>query len=256
MNSNLMDPESCMGLVRTLAMIAFLFQALEELSLENSTRSLLFPAESEVRRFFGGFLPLNLRSIALARIALILWILMDPLQPIAIVLLFLASWLRSVRFLGSLNGGSDTMSQVLLIPLVLVSCSGGSSAVTKGALLWIGIQSVLSYFLSGVRKAKNRGWWDGVALSGFVRRSRVLMASSGARFLKIPLVVRTLSLMVLMFEILFPLSLISLKLCSLFLVVGVMFHFGVFLAFGLNRFFWVWIASYPAIYFIASSFWF
>ena len=146
------------------------------------------------------------------------------------------------------------MSQVLLIPLVLVSCSGGSSAVTKGALLWIGIQSVLSYFLSGIRKAKNRGWWDGVALSDFAQRSRVLMASSGAKFLRIPLVARTLSLTVLMFEILFPLSLISLKLCSIFLVLGVMFHFGVFLAFGLNRFFWVWISSYPAIYFIASSF--
>jgi hypothetical protein len=251
-NSTLLEPESCLGLVRILAMIAFLLQAFEELNLESSSRSLLFPAESEVRRFFGGFLPLNLRSIAVVRIALIFWILMDPSQPVAMVLLFATSWLRSVRFLGSLNGGSDTMSQVLLLPLMLISCSGGNPSVIKGALFWIGIQSVLSYFLSGLRKAKNPAWWSGDALSGFFLSTRVSISAFKGALLGAPVILRAMSLGVLLFELSFPLALFSPKLCTVFLMLGGFFHFGVFLGFGLNRFFWVWLASYPAIYFVAS----
>jgi hypothetical protein len=252
-NLVLLDPESCISLIRTLALGAFLFQAIEELVLESATKQQLLPREEEVRKFFGGFLPLHLRMNAAIRVCLILWLLMDPSRSYAFVLLFLATWLRSIRFLGSLNGGSDAMTQVVLLPLVLTSCSGGNASVIKGALFWIGIQSVLSYFLSGLRKAKNPAWWNGDALTAFLLSSRVSIFALEGIGLRANILSRAMSLGVLAFELLFPLALLSPKLCSLFLMFGGIFHFGVFLGFGLNRFLWVWLASYPAIYFIAST---
>ena len=144
------------------------------------------------------------------------------------------------------------MTQVIGVGLMVASLTKEAQDWKGIALYWIGIQSVLSYFLSGLRKARNQDWWSGQGLLGFISKSRVSVQPIKAFLMRFPVLVKALSWSVLGYELLFPLALFSRSLCVIFLLSGVLFHFGVFMVFGLNRFFWIWIASYPAIYFISS----
>jgi hypothetical protein len=52
---------------------------------------------------------------------------------------------------------------------------------------------------------------------------------------------------VILFEIFFPFSLINQTALILALCLAAMFHLANACLFGLNRFFWTWIAAYPSI---------
>ena len=55
-----------------------------------------------------------------------------------------------------------------------------------------------------------------------------------------------------MWEGSFPLALLDARLAAVFCSVAAVFHFLVFYFFGLNRFFWAWVATFPAILYAAS----
>jgi hypothetical protein len=58
----------------------------------------------------------------------------------------------------------------------------------------------------------------------------------------------------IVWEILFPLSLLDPRLAAVFCAVAALFHFLVFWFFGLNRFFWAWFCSFPAIIWCSAQF--
>ena len=64
---------------------------------------------------------------------------------------------------------------------------------------------------------------------------------------------RTISWTFTVWEGLFPLALLDVRLAALFCVVASVFHFLVFRHFGLNRFFWAWMTTYPAILWCAGQ---
>jgi len=239
----------CWNATRVLLGVAIFFQSLEELQLERGPQSALLVSESEAGAFFGFPMP-SLRFLCWARFGALALILLRPESWPIWALLLGFSWLRSLRFLGSLNGGSDALTHVSLMGVVMALSLGSP----KSGLYWIGVQVILSYFLSGLRKAKGREWWNGQALKAFLGQSpvrvskgvRVLLNNSQALWMG--------SIAVLLFELAFPLAALSRSISLIFLACGGAFHFAVFLCFGLNRFFWVWLAGYPAVYFIASSF--
>ena len=51
----------------------------------------------------------------------------------------------------------------------------------------------------------------------------------------------------MLFELAFPLALASLATLALALVGAACFHLANAFLFGLNRFFWTWIAAYPSL---------
>jgi len=232
--------------------VAVFLQALEELCLSQSpVRSLLIKAE-KVGAFYAPIPGLGSPLIPMLRILLSVTLLFSPGVPLLWVLMFLLNLASSLRFFGSANGGSDCMTQVIGVGLMVASFSRGDQGLKTVAIYWIAIQSVLSYFLPGLRKARNQDWWSGQGLLGFISNSRVSVQPIKSFLMRFPALVKALSWSVLGYELLFPLVLVSKSACVIFLLMGIVFHFGVFLIFGLNRFFWIWIASYPAIYFIAS----
>jgi hypothetical protein len=246
------DPVFSLGWAGFLALIAVFMQALEDFRARTAASFPAFPDEREVNVFFGSGVPLPLKTISIIRMVSAILAVVTSGSPWAIAVLLVATLLSSIRYLGLRNGGSDAMTQVILIPLLFVGLSRGDSAVVRASLYWIGIQGVLSYFFSGLRKARNPEWWNGSGLETFLRSSRVsIFQGRGLPPLQRG-TFRALSIGGLFFEILFPLSLLSPRLCSFFLGIGVFFHLGVFLLFGLNRFFWIWLACYPAILFMAS----
>jgi hypothetical protein len=155
----------------------------------------------------------------------------------------------TLRFGGAFNGGSDAMTGVVLIGLVL------GAIKPEWGLLSIGVQSGLSYFMSGIRKALNQDWWTGKAILGFVNASPVGMGAP-TRFLpslRSSLFLAPLSWVALGFQIGFPLLIRSHWGLIVALGLGVAFHFGNVLIFGLNRFFWIWIATYPSVVYLAKK---
>jgi hypothetical protein len=55
----------------------------------------------------------------------------------------------------------------------------------------------------------------------------------------------------ILWEIAIPLAFIDPRLMVIYCGIGLMFHFLVFWFFGLNRFFFAWAATYPALLFAA-----
>ncbi len=150
------------------------------------------------------------------------------------------------RFQGPYNGGSDKMV-LLTLSFLAVAHAAPGRFWGEMALSYLAVQLVLSYFVSGWVKLRNPDWRSGRALSdvfafsaypaseelrGLSDRRRVLLLSSWA---------------VILFEVAFPLALAHPAALGPALCVAALFHLSNACLFGLNRFFWAWIAAYPAL---------
>lgn len=144
--------------------------------------------------------------------------------------------LQAARFRGNFNGGSDAMTLVVLLGLAV-----GRTFSASAGLGYIAAQLVLSYFLAGCWKLRERAWREGSALDRLLalpqyRSTPLLLPAS-----------RWLGYGVIAFECAFPLSLFGLALP--FAALGLTFHAVNARVLGLNRFLWAWLAAYPALFY-------
>ncbi len=165
--------------------------------------------------------------------------------PLLLVLL-LSQVAIGVRFRGTFNGGSDTLSVIVLLALTVGAWVGGSLA-HKAALGYIAIQLSLSYFVAGIAKLKEPEWRSGVALRAFCRSAQYGSPLWLRSLLERLAAFRALSWCVLGFECGFPLAWLDTRVASGLLLLAIAFHLGNWLLFGLNRFLWTWLAAYPAL---------
>ena len=180
-----------------------------------------------------------------------LMLLIHPTD-LAIETLFGTHLAICLRWRGSFNGGSDFMVLMILSALVVLTLLGGTPSATSGVLAYIGIQTVLSYFVGGIVKIRRGNWRKGVALPGFLRFSIYQPNKFQRKIESKPPLARTLSWFALAFECSFPLALLSPQICVLYIFAGLIFHFANFYFFGLNRFFWAWLAAYPALLYLSG----
>lgn len=170
--------------------------------------------------------------------------------------LFVSNILVLIRWRGAFNGGSDFLTLVVLTGLLMSQLIGAWGHVVLGwqAGLWyITIQALTSYFMSGWVKLMRREWRSGAAMTIFLNA-----AIYGPLSPRHPLRNRALaglgSWAFIVWECCAPLALVSPEFAALFCTVAAVFHFLVFWFFGLNRFFWAWLASFPAIVWSATQF--
>ncbi len=168
-------------------------------------------------------------------------------------LLLLSQIAICVRFRGAFNGGSDYMSVVILLGLSGAWASAHSPLLVKACLAYIAVQVVLSYWIAGVVKLRQIGWRRGEALRAFVSSGRYGTPAWLVRWLALPGVARVLSWSVLAFECGFPLALAGPRFALPLLAVGLSFHVGNSLVFGLNRFLFAWLAAYPALFYFSAQ---
>ncbi len=173
-----------------------------------------------------------------------------------IAFLFAGNLLILIRWRGAFNGGSDFMTLVVLSGLLIAQVVAAFSNEALGwqAGFWyIAIQSITSYFMSGSVKLLRREWRNGSAMTIFLNG-----AIYGPLSATHPLRNRWLALLgswgFIVWEILFPFSLLDPRLAAVFCAVAALFHFLVFWFFGLNRFFWAWVCSFPAIMWCSAQF--
>lgn len=150
------------------------------------------------------------------------------------------------RFQGPYNGGSDRMG--LLALWCLTAATLAPSIRLKELFFgYLGAQLVLSYFISGGVKIMNPDWRSGRALGDVFRFSAYPVSEALRGWADRPRVLLAMSWAVMGFELAFPLAMLWRPGLVAALAVAATFHLANACLFGLNRFFWTWLATYPAL---------
>ena len=163
-----------------------------------------------------------------------------------LLLLFIISLAMLYRFQGPYNGGSDRMSLLILCCLCLVHFAP-THHWQEIAFGYLALQLILSYFISGWVKLKNPQWRSGRALRDVFQFSAYPVSEQLREWSKLPWLLFTMSWSVILFELIFPFALLSKTSLYIALAIAAIFHFTNACLFGLNRFFWIWIAAYPSL---------
>ncbi|MBL4750721.1 MAG: HTTM domain-containing protein [Amylibacter sp.] len=150
------------------------------------------------------------------------------------------------RFQGPYNGGSDRMGLLILCCLSAVYFIP-SFQWQEIVFAYLALQLVLSYFISGWVKIINPDWRSGRALQDVFQFSAYPVSENLRAFAKRPHLLWGMSWAVILFELLFPLSVLSKDTLICGLVIAALFHLANACLFGLNRFLWIWIAAFPSI---------
>ena len=172
------------------------------------------------------------------------------------VFLFVGNLLILIRWRGAFNGGSDFMTLVVLTGLLIAQAleTWGDAQLGWQACFWyIAIQAITSYFMSGSVKLLRREWRNGSAMTIFLNAA-IYGPLPPKHLLRNTWLALLGSWSFIVWEILFPFSLLDPRLAALFCSVAALFHFLVFWFFGLNRFFWAWLCAFPAIIWCSTQF--
>lgn len=161
--------------------------------------------------------------------------------------LLLCVGFTAMRWRGTFNGGSDYMTTLILLSVFVSGFFPDKSLGQLACFAYIGIQTVLSYFLSGLVKLKEKSWRKGKALKELLLYSNYIVDEKTKEVAKKPFMVLMASVIILIFECTFPLALTDHRLCMIYLSIGFLFHLENFFVLGLNRFVFAWLAAYPAI---------
>ena len=162
------------------------------------------------------------------------------------LLLVLISMGILYRFQGPYNGGADRMSLLILCCLCLAHFAP-TKYWQEIAFGYLALQLVLSYLISGWVKIINPDWRSGRALCDVFQFSAYPVSESLRVLSTKPRLLYFMSWSVMVFELLFPFALLSTSSLYIALAVAATFHFANACLFGLNRFFWIWLAAYPSI---------
>ncbi len=160
--------------------------------------------------------------------------------------LLTTSFLLIKRFHGPYNGGSDTMSILVLLCLWLANLAP-SRMLQEIALGYLALQLTLSYFQSGLVKIENAEWRSGKALREVFALTAYPVSESLRHLASKPTLLLYASRAVIIGELLFPLALMHSMALMIALVFTAVFHLANAILFGLNRFVWSWLAAYPII---------
>ena len=150
------------------------------------------------------------------------------------------------RFQGAYNGGADKMV-LLILTCLAVARAAPDAFWAHLALSYLAVQLVLSYFVSGWVKLWNPDWRSGQALVDVFAFSAYPVSEGLRGFAGAPRLLAGASWAVIGFELAFPLALAHPAVLGSALGLAALFHLTNACLFGLNRFFWAWIAAFPAL---------
>ena len=151
------------------------------------------------------------------------------------------------RFDGPYNGGSDKMG-LLILSCLCAARWAPDRVLAETALAYLAAQLTLSYYISGWVKLRNPEWRAGRALADVFRFSAYPVGESLRAWAGRKRALRAAGWAVILFELAFPLALLHPLALAPALAVAAAFHFSNACLFGLNRFFWIWIAAYPSLW--------
>ncbi|MDA0772852.1 MAG: HTTM domain-containing protein [Cyanobacteria bacterium] len=168
------------------------------------------------------------------------------------ILLLIHSIIILKHFDGPYNGGSDRMSLLILSCLGLIHLMPSSQL--QGYIFgYLALQLILSYFIAGFCKIVNREWWSGQALQDLFHFSAYPASEALRSWADHPKILFLASWISILFELLFPLTLLNQDLLIIGLLAAMVFHLANAYLFGLNRFVWAWLAAYPSLLWLQTQ---
>jgi len=191
-------------------------------------------------------MPLTDRLLFGARLLVAILLMAGACVMAAEALLLLTSAVILKRCDGPYNGGSDRLAVLMLFCLLLANTLP-STRWRELALGYLAVQLLLSYAMAGWVKIVNPDWRRGLALNDVFAFSAYPVSEQLRTLAAQPRLLFFASWGVMLFELLFPLSLFDVQLLYAVLAIAALFHIANALLFGLNRFVWVWIAAYPSL---------
>lgn len=181
------------------------------------------------------------RALYAPRVMLCVLLASGIASALAALALFAHSLLLLHRYQGAYNGGSDKMG------LLAVFCLCLAQIAPELGLGYLALQLILSYVISGWAKIVNPEWRSGQALEDVFAYSAYPVAGNIAALARHPRLLFLGSWAVILLELAFPLALLSTHALIVALVLTAAFHLANAVLFGLNRFLWVWLSTYPAL---------
>jgi len=171
--------------------------------------------------------------------------LLPGVAPLLSLTALLATTLISLkRFNGPYNGGSDRLSILILCCLTVAHAYPPAAELALG---YLALQLILSYFISGWVKIVNPDWRRGRALQDVFLFSAYPVSENLRQLAHNPRLLFAGSWAVMLFELVFPLALLTQTTLLAALIVAASFHLANACLLGLNRFFWVWLSAYPVL---------
>ena len=189
---------------------------------------------------------INGRALFVIRLLLGSMLILGSYTPWVCIALLLAGVALLFRFQGPYNGGSDRMGLLILFSLTSAQLLP-SQQLQELALGYLAVQLVLSYFIAGWVKIANPDWRSGRALRDVFLFSAYPASEAMRALANQPRTTSSMSWAVMIFELLFPLTMLARETLVVGLIVAAVFHLANACLFGLNRFFWTWLAAYPSI---------
>ena len=168
------------------------------------------------------------------------------------IFMFASTLLISVHFGGSFNGGSDSMILVVLTGLSVHSFASSYALIDQAALIYVAVQSVLSYVIAGFIKIKRAGWRSGLTLKHYIQNSEYHVPFYVHRIFDQPYVALVAAWGVMLFELALIPALFYPQALFVWMVIGLNFHLANFATLGINRFVFAWIATYPALWYLCA----
>ena len=190
--------------------------------------------------------PWQERRLFITRIALAVLLMIGVAPFIVEGLLLLLGVAILHRFHGPYNGGSDRMS-LLLLTCLFLSHLALARLWQELALGYLAVQLVLSYAMAGGLKLVNPDWRSGRALTDVLQFSVYPVSDDIRAWCVSSTLMTSLSWALILFELLFPLTLVNGAALKVGLATAAAFHFATACMFGLNRFLWIWLAAYPPL---------
>lgn len=186
-------------------------------------------------------------------LALLIFSYAAVVPPICYCFLFVIGGLINLR---QVAYGAETENRfsLIIIGVLLLRSLVPTQTVTLVSLWFIALQVCLSYITAGISKLRDADWRMGNGFRLVIAYEDVPLKKSFTIFFEKRKVVATVSnWLVIIFECLFPLILVvPRQLFWCFLIAGIVFHLAIAIWFRLGKFFWIWVATYPALIFITQ----
>ena len=261
-----MSAKMALMLVEKLAIIAMIFQAAEILKGAREWREggiwswsrLSLEYDKQTRELLNRLMNDNVfHRLLQGQIAVAAICFFVPgfslLATILLTYLFGTTLLVAIRFRGSFNGGSDSMTLMTLLSLMIATAFARNHTAHIICLWFLTLQVCRSFLTSGVSKLKSRAWREGSAMKDLTTVSNYGPPNWARQFLSQGQNSKYLGVVVLGFELLFVTGLLNQDLAALFIGVALVFHLMNYYVFGLNRFVFAWLAVYPAFYYCSHA---
>ena len=269
MFNQVLDINVIVDLIQTLACIAVIVDALEIISerhqygpngiynfaiLKTYYRWMMNKWFAPLLNFFCGYPRyIYVVSIQLIAAALIVSHLFTDLSLFLIAIILAIHLLSHLRNSYGLDG-SDQM-QVIIFSSLFIFYLSSDPLIKEFSIIFLSLQSLLSYFTSGFTKLISPVWRGGMAISGILDTLGHGHKAVAGILIKKPFLSKLICWGVLIFECGLPILVFTgIQATMIFIVVGILFHLSIAILMRLNAFFWTFVATYPAIIFFANAF--